>query len=250
MRVGADGVPEVDLPSHAEFEAAIQRALAKESADFTTRPFAFAWPSTLTLHCTTGASELPGPAETAAGVQRIAKAELAQSEATVETPPPAPAAPPSPPSAGELGELGGSTLSSFSQERRVPTSRIGRVATFGNLAMGLGPAPLLPSLTPFRRVQGLEAWVPWRRWAVAPLAGARRRSRRAQRWVLAGWAVLAEGAWVKVVESVLGTENPFLTEANAERIVETLCRVRGAALKLGLFCSSFWSVKLETRHYF
>lgn len=31
--------------------------------------------------------------------------------------------------------------------------------------------------------------------------------------------------------------NPFQTEANAERIVNTLCRVRGAALKLGQMLS-------------
>lgn len=31
--------------------------------------------------------------------------------------------------------------------------------------------------------------------------------------------------------------NPFLTEANAERIVITLCKVRGAALKLGQMLS-------------
>lgn len=31
--------------------------------------------------------------------------------------------------------------------------------------------------------------------------------------------------------------NPFLTEANAERIVTTLCKVRGAALKLGQMLS-------------
>jgi aarF domain-containing kinase len=32
-------------------------------------------------------------------------------------------------------------------------------------------------------------------------------------------------------------KNPFLTPANAERIVDTLCRVRGAALKLGQMIS-------------
>ena len=32
-------------------------------------------------------------------------------------------------------------------------------------------------------------------------------------------------------------QNPFLTPANAERIVDTLCRVRGAALKLGQMIS-------------
>ena len=31
--------------------------------------------------------------------------------------------------------------------------------------------------------------------------------------------------------------SPFLTPANAERIVNTLCRVRGAALKLGQMLS-------------
>ena len=32
-------------------------------------------------------------------------------------------------------------------------------------------------------------------------------------------------------------ENPFLSEANANRIVDTLCKVRGAALKLGQMLS-------------
>ena len=31
--------------------------------------------------------------------------------------------------------------------------------------------------------------------------------------------------------------NPFLTEANVERIVQTMCSVRGAALKLGQMLS-------------
>ena len=38
--------------------------------------------------------------------------------------------------------------------------------------------------------------------------------------------------------------NPFLTEANAERIVNTLCRVRGAALKLGQMLSISGTVSL------
>ena len=33
------------------------------------------------------------------------------------------------------------------------------------------------------------------------------------------------------------TGNPFLSEANAERIVSTLCKMRGAALKLGQMLS-------------
>ena len=31
--------------------------------------------------------------------------------------------------------------------------------------------------------------------------------------------------------------NPFLTESNMNKIVDTLCRVRGAALKLGQMLS-------------
>ena len=37
--------------------------------------------------------------------------------------------------------------------------------------------------------------------------------------------------------SAILDKNPFLTEANAERIVDTLCKVRGAALKLGQMLS-------------
>lgn len=37
-------------------------------------------------------------------------------------------------------------------------------------------------------------------------------------------------------KSVLDS-NPFVSEANAERIVRTLCKVRGAALKLGQMLS-------------
>ena len=33
------------------------------------------------------------------------------------------------------------------------------------------------------------------------------------------------------------TGSPFLSEANAERIVSTLCKMRGAALKLGQMLS-------------
>ena len=37
-------------------------------------------------------------------------------------------------------------------------------------------------------------------------------------------------------DAILGN-NPLLNKANAERIVSTLCRVRGAALKLGQMIS-------------
>lgn len=50
--------------------------------------------------------------------------------------------------------------------------------------------------------------------------------------------------------SLIG-ENPFLTEENAERIVDRLCRARGAALKLGQMISiqgqyqNFFSIQLK-----
>lgn len=53
---------------------------------------------------------------------------------------------------------------------------------------------------------------------------------------------LSSGAAAEVVRRTFGatketTTNPFVTPANAERIVETLCRVRGAALKIGQMLS-------------
>jgi hypothetical protein len=74
-------------------------------------------------------------------------------------------------------------------ERRVPSSRISRLANFGMLAVGL-----------------------------------------------------SSGAAAEVVRRTFGptkeeTMNPFLTTANTERIVETLCRVRGAALKIAQMLS-------------
>lgn len=75
-------------------------------------------------------------------------------------------------------------------------------------------------------------------------------------------AGLGVGALAEVAKRSLGMKedsplgqgvmdsNPFLTEANAERIVNTLCRVRGAALKLGQMLSiqdnSFINPQLQT----
>uniref|UniRef100_A0A8C5K7D9 Coenzyme Q8B n=1 Tax=Jaculus jaculus TaxID=51337 RepID=A0A8C5K7D9_JACJA len=83
-------------------------------------------------------------------------------------------------------------LSNRSRERKVPASRISRLASFGGLAMGLG---------------------------IGTLAEVAKKS-------LPGGSGL----------SPLGS-SPFLSEANAERIVQTLCTVRGAALKVGQMLS-------------
>ena len=85
-------------------------------------------------------------------------------------------------------------LSSAARERRVPASRISRVASFASLGVGLG--------------LGIVA--------------------EASRRVVSGGG---QGGGAKLDGSLI------LNEANAERIVATLCRVRGAALKLGQMLS-------------
>lgn len=90
-----------------------------------------------------------------------------------------------------------SQLSETSREVAVPSSRIGRLATYGGLAASLGMGALAEVT---RRGLGLS--------------GDRK------------------GDDLSILDS-----NPFLTEANAERIVNTLCKVRGAALKLGQMLS-------------
>lgn len=91
-------------------------------------------------------------------------------------------------------------LSDRARERKVPVTRIGRLANFGGLALGLGFG------------------------ALAEVAKKTIRQTNA-----AG----AEGEHKKAVLD----SSPFLSEANAERIVRTLCKVRGAALKLGQMLS-------------
>ncbi|PAA56661.1 hypothetical protein BOX15_Mlig011779g1 [Macrostomum lignano] len=80
-------------------------------------------------------------------------------------------------------------LSPRSQPRRVPASRLGRLASFGGLAVGLG------------------------------LGTASELARRA------------------IGQESAQSSASLLTPANADRIVSTLCRVRGAALKLGQMVS-------------
>uniref|UniRef100_A0A6I8P883 Atypical kinase COQ8A, mitochondrial n=1 Tax=Ornithorhynchus anatinus TaxID=9258 RepID=A0A6I8P883_ORNAN len=86
-------------------------------------------------------------------------------------------------------------LSERARERKVPVTRIGRLANFGGLAVGLG---------------------------FGALAEVAKKSLRPDD--------------PKGKKAVLDS-SPFLSEANAERIVSTLCKVRGAALKLGQMLS-------------
>lgn len=91
-------------------------------------------------------------------------------------------------------EMGNVHTLTRSNESSVPATRIGRLATFGQLAFGL--------------LGGATAEVTRRTFGMGKK--------------------LQEGGVPK---------NPFLSEANADRIVATLCRVRGAALKLGQMLS-------------
>uniref|UniRef100_UPI00398EC909 atypical kinase COQ8A, mitochondrial-like n=1 Tax=Pristiophorus japonicus TaxID=55135 RepID=UPI00398EC909 len=86
-------------------------------------------------------------------------------------------------------------LSERARERKVPSTRIGRLANFGGLAVGLGIGAL--------------AEVAKKSWKFEEREGGK---------------AITDGS-------------PFLSEANAERIVNTLCKVRGAALKLGQMLS-------------
>ncbi|XP_008311024.1 atypical kinase COQ8A, mitochondrial [Cynoglossus semilaevis] len=88
-------------------------------------------------------------------------------------------------------------LSERARERKVPVTRISRLANFGGLAVGLGIGALAEVAKKTIRHSGM--------------AGENKKA---------------------VLDS-----SPFLSEANAERIVRTLCKVRGAALKLGQMLS-------------
>lgn len=84
------------------------------------------------------------------------------------------------------------SLSESSKARVVPSSRIGRMISFGSLAAGLGVGTI---------------------------------------------AQYTRNTLQSVTGKVDESSNAFLSTANAERIVDTLCKVRGAALKLGQLLS-------------
>lgn len=90
-------------------------------------------------------------------------------------------------------------LNKFSKERKVPSGRVSRFVNFGNLAAGLG-AGAISEIT--KRALGVSK--------------------------------PKENLTNSMIDS---TKSVFLTEENVERIVDTLCKVRGAALKLGQMLS-------------
>lgn len=90
-------------------------------------------------------------------------------------------------------------LNEEAKESKVPGSRISRLLSFGSLGASLAIGTLSEAAKKSMNVSGQDA---------------------------------SGTATVSVMD-----KNPFLSGANAERIVSTLCRVRGAALKLGQMLS-------------
>lgn len=91
-------------------------------------------------------------------------------------------------------------LNKFSKEREIPSGRVSRLINFGNLAAGMG-AGAISEMT--KRAMGVS-----------------------------------KGPGPNLTNSMIDTTTSvFLTEANVQRIVDTLCKVRGAALKLGQMLS-------------
>ncbi|KAM6917196.1 atypical kinase COQ8A, mitochondrial [Lycodopsis pacificus] len=88
-------------------------------------------------------------------------------------------------------------LSDSARERKVPVTRIGRLMNFGGLAVGLG---------------------------IGAIAEVAKKSLKPKQG--------GKGDKKSVLDS-----SAFLSEANAQRIVRTLCKVRGAALKIGQMLS-------------
>ncbi|KAL7080368.1 hypothetical protein ACQ4LE_000270 [Meloidogyne hapla] len=88
---------------------------------------------------------------------------------------------------------------SKSSERKVPTTRFSRLFNFGKLAIGLGTGTAKELIK--RRIDG-------------------------------GNSIITPNN-----KNNSSISNPFFTPENAERIVQMLCRVRGAALKLGQMIS-------------
>ncbi|CAF3474897.1 unnamed protein product [Rotaria sp. Silwood1] len=135
------------------------------------------------------------------------------------------------------------------QARSVPTTRIGRLASFGSLAAGLGVGALGSMV---RRTVGLEE-VPSNA-ALSPYLSKANAERIVNTLCKVRGAALKLGQMISIqgvgalgsmVRRTVGLEevpsnaalSPYLSKANAERIVNTLCKVRGAALKLGQMIS-------------
>uniref|UniRef100_A0A9J2Q7Z0 ABC1 atypical kinase-like domain-containing protein n=1 Tax=Ascaris lumbricoides TaxID=6252 RepID=A0A9J2Q7Z0_ASCLU len=141
------------------------------------------------------------------------------------------------------------------RERKVPSSRVARLARFGQLGLGLAAgaaAEITRRAFTFNKVFGYKVAIP----EMSVIKNRERKvpSSRVARLARFGQLGLglAAGAAAEITrraftfnkvdksgtaDRIIGSGNPFMTPANAEKIVATLCRVRGAALKLGQMLS-------------
>lgn len=91
-------------------------------------------------------------------------------------------------------------LNEHSKERQVPANRISRLVNFGNLAAGLGVGAM-------------------------------------QEWTKRALGQSNDKTALNTTSLIDSSKSIFLTEENITRVVDTLCKVRGAALKLGQMLS-------------
>ncbi|KAG2446128.1 hypothetical protein HXX76_000725 [Chlamydomonas incerta] len=140
-----------------------------------------------------------GTATAEAGVEAAAEAAPAAAAAAAAAPPP----PPPLPQARKL------------RERRVPESPIGRALGFAGLGASLILGSISDNIT--RAIRGPDA--------PGPDASASGAGGGGGGGAAAAGGVARRGG------------NAFLTEANAERLANALCRMRGAALKIGQMLS-------------
>jgi aarF domain-containing kinase len=87
-------------------------------------------------------------------------------------------------------------LAKIAKSRKVPSTRLERMATFGSLGISLSLGTILETS---KRAIGLSS--------------------------------------SKIMDENSSNSSVFLSDGNAEKIVQTLCRVRGAALKIGQMLS-------------
>uniref|UniRef100_A0A0K8RN80 Putative chaperone of bc1 complex-like mitochondrial n=1 Tax=Ixodes ricinus TaxID=34613 RepID=A0A0K8RN80_IXORI len=125
-------------------------------------------------------------------------AEAVDSPASQPVPPPTTPSTSKTKSSGPKRAVPTLMLTEQSKATKVPASRVGRLFSYGSLAAGLG---------------------------MGALAEVARRTLGA-----------SNNPGQSLESAVLG-DNPFLTQANVNRIVDTLCKVRGAALKIGQILS-------------
>ncbi len=116
------------------------------------------------------------------------------------------------------------------REVAVPSSPIARVMGFGQLAAGLAAGTVAESARRVWRGTGAAA-------ANSRTESSKAESRASPSSADGGWNASLHSSDESGPAPPLVVDSVFLTEANAERLAVALCRMRGAALKLGQMLS-------------